>query len=326
MFCSKCGAQMPDGSKFCEKCGSPIEQYNSKEVKDIPKKKSWKKVMLGILGIALVLGVGISVYLYYQIEVIPNKVIETVSDMTLEGYEIPIESAMNMFFDRKSGNEYEWEVEEYGGRYYVTIDGNAHGAHYDFHFWYSEDLSEVTISDIEADGEKLSEGSKEEYEDFLNEVFGASIVPAADTTVPDVKEPDVSSESMPDDSDTNMTDNIQEDTTVDESKYDACDDFEPELHDFVTEESDYEIELALTYTRLLCGRFDLYANYYDQDGNLVNEHETGVFDEELSGNGVIKFDTGEEGSYYVDYSCTPATLILYGNDGIEVQMVDMTGM
>ena len=24
MFCSKCGAQMPDGSAFCEKCGAPL--------------------------------------------------------------------------------------------------------------------------------------------------------------------------------------------------------------------------------------------------------------------------------------------------------------
>ena len=25
MFCTKCGAQLPDGSKFCTKCGTPTD-------------------------------------------------------------------------------------------------------------------------------------------------------------------------------------------------------------------------------------------------------------------------------------------------------------
>ncbi len=32
MNCSKCGAQIPDGSRFCEKCGYKIEQEVEQEV------------------------------------------------------------------------------------------------------------------------------------------------------------------------------------------------------------------------------------------------------------------------------------------------------
>ena len=324
MFCSRCGAQIPEGSKFCEKCGTSIDQPIEASNKKEPKKGLLKIIILSVVGIIIVLTGGFFAYRYYETEIVPEKVEKAVGSLNVVGYDLPISAAMDRFFDVKSANFYEYKVEKSDGQYYVTISGDVYDAHYDFHFWYDDELSYVTISDVEADGEKLSETTREEYDAFLDEVFGTSTVQAVESYVPDVEEEtDISSDSISDDSDLETDDIIQEDNTVDESKYDACDDFEPELHDFITEDSDYEIELALTYTRVLCGRFDLYANYYDANGNLVNEHETGVFDEDLDGNGIIKFDGGGEGNYYVDYSSTPATLILYGNDGIEVHMVDV---
>ena len=95
MFCSKCGAQLPENSKFCEKCGTSVVQSGETVTEKKPNKGLWKKVLFGVLGIVIVLGVGIFAYSYYETEIVPEKVEEAVGSLNVVGYEMPIASAMD---------------------------------------------------------------------------------------------------------------------------------------------------------------------------------------------------------------------------------------
>ncbi len=43
MYCSNCGYKLKDTSKYCEKCGTPINQHTEKEVKVIDENKVIKR-------------------------------------------------------------------------------------------------------------------------------------------------------------------------------------------------------------------------------------------------------------------------------------------
>lgn len=57
MFCSKCGAELPDYAKFCTKCGQSCEshKYNNREDEKVPKKRNkWRIIVRVILLLVIV--------------------------------------------------------------------------------------------------------------------------------------------------------------------------------------------------------------------------------------------------------------------------------
>ena len=40
MFCSKCGAEVKEGAKFCPKCGNPTPDFNADEVTAVEEEES----------------------------------------------------------------------------------------------------------------------------------------------------------------------------------------------------------------------------------------------------------------------------------------------
>jgi len=61
MLCSKCGAQISDGSKFCNECGNPVENNTQKKQSKMNKQIVWiiilslVLIMLIVVTIALLL-------------------------------------------------------------------------------------------------------------------------------------------------------------------------------------------------------------------------------------------------------------------------------
>ncbi|MBE6836224.1 MAG: zinc ribbon domain-containing protein [Ruminococcaceae bacterium] len=82
MFCSKCGSQIPEGGKFCPKCGNPVNpaaqavqpqtvnnQYlNYTPVQNKKSKKSGKKTALIVLGIiaAVIIALALAIAVFWQ--------------------------------------------------------------------------------------------------------------------------------------------------------------------------------------------------------------------------------------------------------------------
>ena len=52
MFCPKCGKINPDNSEICSGCSAVLKTEN--EVKTAPKKKSWLKAALVVIGVLVV--------------------------------------------------------------------------------------------------------------------------------------------------------------------------------------------------------------------------------------------------------------------------------
>lgn len=67
MYCTKCGAQLPDGAGFCQKCGAKLDTEGNEQkqaftrmnagqmqseanVADTPKKKNPKKLFINSVG------------------------------------------------------------------------------------------------------------------------------------------------------------------------------------------------------------------------------------------------------------------------------------
>ena len=78
MFCSECGAEVKDGAEFCTKCGTKVEQQQKESIniedgetidsnEELLKRKSEnifpKKKIAIIVGIILLFGVGVGVFL-----------------------------------------------------------------------------------------------------------------------------------------------------------------------------------------------------------------------------------------------------------------------
>lgn len=73
MFCPECGTKNPDGSRFCENCGTALEQVEPKKRMKKQRKPLSKFFMaeVGILVIAIIACVGI-----YKMNLSPEKVAE----------------------------------------------------------------------------------------------------------------------------------------------------------------------------------------------------------------------------------------------------------
>ena len=326
MFCSKCGLEIPADAVFCKNCGAPVEEVG---VSAEPTKKSKKKVVLSLVfAIILVIAIGIAGFTYYDMKILPNEIVSEISVVKLKGYDKTIGSAMDDFF----GMKYNCAIERMGGRFFVTVEGIAYQTKYEFKFWYDRKPPNVDFDSVSADGELLEKGTDEYYE-FMDEVF---CMKPQTSVRPDTEETDATESELDESGDlyepleVEQEDNGNEPfedvpaaNPSDDERYWASDEFEPELHDFVTEDAEFEIELSLTYTRMFCGRFDFYVNYYDETGSVVNDHYTGVFDEDMSGNGILKFDTGEKFEYTVDYLTDPANLVLIDDAGDTIDLIEL---
>lgn len=62
MFCSKCGAELKDGAKFCEKCGEAVFRLNEETLKAVEKKRVPSLVWV-LLGVNLVVVIIIIVFI-----------------------------------------------------------------------------------------------------------------------------------------------------------------------------------------------------------------------------------------------------------------------
>lgn len=160
MFCGKCGSEIPTDAVFCENCGAPVEKVNVASAK--PTKKSKKKVVFGLVfAIILVIAIGIAGFTYYDMKILPNEIGSEISAMKLKGYDKTIGSAMDDFF----GMKYNWAIERMGGRFFVTFEGIAYEAKYEFRFWYDREPPNVDFEGVIVDGERL-ERDTDEYGGF----------------------------------------------------------------------------------------------------------------------------------------------------------------
>lgn len=330
MFCGKCGSEIPADAVFCENCGAPVGEVSAsaESIKQTVKRPKKKVILVLVSIIILVFVLGIAGFTYYDMKILPEEVVHEISVMKLEEYDKTIKSAMDEFFDTK----YNWAVEEMGGRYFVMAEGIAYQTKYEFKFWYDRKPPNVDFDSVSADGKLLEKGTDEYYE-FMDEVFcmkpQTSGRPDAEETDATESESDESGdlyeplEVEQEDNGNENSEDVPAANQSDDERYWASDEFEPELHDFVTEDAEFEIELSLTYTRMFCGRFDFYVNYYDETGSVVKDHYTGVFDEDMSGNGILKFDTGEKFEYTVDYLTDPANLVLIDDAGDTIDLIEL---
>ena len=79
--CPSCGKQLPDGSRFCKFCGSPVSQMPQvpvqinaqKPASQNKKKKSAKKVILAIIAIILAIAIGFCGWLLWDVIADKNK-------------------------------------------------------------------------------------------------------------------------------------------------------------------------------------------------------------------------------------------------------------
>lgn len=112
-----------------------------------------------------------------------------------------------------------------------------------------------------------------------------------------------------------------DDSNYDESVYDEdtelFDDSEVTdsySSDYILEENDRQIELVLTSTGNRMGDFELYVNYYDEDGNVVNNEYSGIYSEGTSGEGVLELaDDDQTIDYYYDNTTDPTSIVMYIN-------------
>lgn len=42
MYCGNCGSQMPDISKFCHKCGTPLRGQKTNQPSPVPTRGHWE--------------------------------------------------------------------------------------------------------------------------------------------------------------------------------------------------------------------------------------------------------------------------------------------
>lgn len=63
MYCSKCGAKLPEGSEFCSECGNSLSETTKNEVKE----SSGSSFAWGILGFFVPLA-GLILYLVWKQE------------------------------------------------------------------------------------------------------------------------------------------------------------------------------------------------------------------------------------------------------------------
>ncbi len=77
-----------------------------------------------------------------------------------------------------------------------------------------------------------------------------------------------------------------------------------EQHDYIFESSDAQMEIVLSYTQSEMGTCEFYVNYYDENGNVVNDEYYGTFAEGREGEGMLDLDIDgvtESIPYYYDY-------------------------
>lgn len=63
MFCSRCGAKLPEGSEFCSECGNSLKETTKNEVKE----SSGSSFLWGILGFFVPIA-GLILYLVWKQE------------------------------------------------------------------------------------------------------------------------------------------------------------------------------------------------------------------------------------------------------------------
>lgn len=103
-YCSKCGAEITEGSKFCKSCGAPVENTqsratNQKIQKEANSQKKGKKtpVIIGIIAVVVLIfaglgiknmGIGISDYekpLKYEVDGINKNNVKTYKKAFVDG-------------------------------------------------------------------------------------------------------------------------------------------------------------------------------------------------------------------------------------------------
>ena len=103
-YCSKCGAEITEGSKFCKNCGAPVENTqataaNQKTQKKVNSQKKGKKtpVIIGIIAVVVLIfaglgiknmGIGVADYekpLKYQVDGINKNSVKTYKKAFVNG-------------------------------------------------------------------------------------------------------------------------------------------------------------------------------------------------------------------------------------------------
>lgn len=96
----------------------------------------------------------------------------------------------------------------------------------------------------------------------------------------------------------------EDDISITDSESVAAENIILEQHDYIYETADAQMEIVLLYTQGEMGKCEFYVNYYDENGNIVNEKYTGTFAEGREQEGMMDLDIDgvtESIPYYHDY-------------------------
>lgn len=115
------------------------------------------------------------------------------------------------------------------------------------------------------------------------------------------------------------------DNNNDDGQKDSVEDEILEQHDYVSESADGQAEVVLSYTSSRMGKCELYVNYYDDSGNVVNDEYYGTFGENREGEGVLELEGKSETiPYRFDYDPDTGTAYLVlVNDGQELYLAEI---
>ena len=110
MTCPKCGNQLPDTARFCNKCGTPVEGTEAVKEKPIVKKDS-RKIFL-IVSILLVVVVVIGTILIIRNKCIKKEYDDFGSLLSKTEYNLRGDMTKRIFYNSDGSIEY-WVEREY---------------------------------------------------------------------------------------------------------------------------------------------------------------------------------------------------------------------
>lgn len=203
MYCKKCGAEIKEGGKFCENCGTKvatvtyreengIEEIKPKEVENgevvAPKKKLLKSVMrvIGIIcGVIFILGL----YGIYQENTPEGKAqqaaIERVQGTIVNGYDISYGDVFNRYLDKPEWESWKIDASSAGpDDYGVCVKGKMVDPNRIYKVVFHVDDTTVELASLQADAKSYvtKEEVNQKFIEILSNVVDTAEAKSVDNT------------------------------------------------------------------------------------------------------------------------------------------------